>query len=283
MRIDDYQLLLAIRMGKTIRKAAEQLFISQPAVSQRLKSIEEQWDKQLFIRTHKQLIITPVGEKVLAFAEEMVKKEAELQDEITSISDKVIGKLSLGVSSMIGQYVLPKVLQAYMERYPEVTIKLETGLSNHIVKADYHVSIVRGRRVMDKQCVPLFADQLLLIDKKMEGNKLQRPLIEFQSDQEFHSMVNDWFIKQGDSKPPQIIKVDQIETCKQLMLHGIGMAVLPESAIADVDKDNYHITPLYVENQPMVRHTWLCYSEVAKQLPQVKAFIELVEKYLKES
>ncbi|MCT2534917.1 LysR family transcriptional regulator [Aquibacillus koreensis] len=280
MKVDDYRLLLMLQKEKTIRGAAERLFISQPAVSQRLKTIEDQWGDALFIRTHKHLILTPVGEKILSFAKEVVKQEEALHDSISSLSEEVTGTLSLGVSSMVGQYLLPSILQKYVEEYPDVTIELETGLSNVLVKGDYHVTIIRGEGIHDKVCESLLADGLYLIDKKMKEIRTPRTLIEFQTDQKYQSTVNDWFISQGAAKPSQVIKVDQIETCKQLMLHGIGMAVLPESSIKDVDDRLYEKVPLIIDGKLLVRQTWLCYAEAAKQLPQVQAFISMVQQHL---
>lgn len=281
MKIDDYKLLVTIKNVGTIRGAAKELLISQPAISQRLKQIEEQWDQTIFIRTHKNVIVTPVGEKIIAFGEQLLIGEEKLLDDISKISNTVNGRLSLGVSSVVGQYLLPKILEKYITLFPDVKVELFTSLSQTLRDSmtNFHLLIVRGEKINGMNCIELFSDRLFLIDKKT-GNKhtKEKILIEFQSDLSLHSMVDEWFIQHPDMKPARKLKVDQIETCKQLMSHGIGMAVLPEIAIKDLDPEQYSLQPLIVENQPLTRKTWLCYTEAAKELPQVRAFLNMFVK-----
>ncbi|MDG5785993.1 LysR family transcriptional regulator [Evansella sp. AB-P1] len=276
MKVDDYRLLLTIKQIGTIRGAAKELLISQPAISQRLKQIEENWGDKIFVRTHKRVIVTPVGEKIIAFGEKVVKGEEKLLDSLANMSTTISGRLSLGVSSVVAQYLLPNILKTYIEKFPNVKMELFTGLSHEITTAveNFHVSIVRGNQINGLNCTELFTDKLYLIRKStLKRNNL---LIEFQSDQSFHTAVNEWFLDHPEFKPSGKIKVDQIETCKQLMSHGIGMAVLPEIAIKDYfDMEDYTLQPLITNNKHISRPTWLCYSEAAMELPQVKAFLDI--------
>ncbi|WP_407272614.1 LysR family transcriptional regulator [Radiobacillus sp. PE A8.2] len=279
MKIDDYQLLIALKESGTIRGASRSLLISQPALSQRLKQIESQWNEQIFIRSHKRLMVTPVGEEILRFAERIIKEEERAKENISRISKKVSGTLSLGVSSVVGQYVLPAVLQSYVSQYPEVKIQLQIGLSQYIrnTSDNFHVSIIRGDKSANQHCTHLFSDRLYLVDKKRsDATENQRPLIEFKSDPGFQQLVNQWFLEHSDVSFSQSIQVDQIETCKQLMAHGVGMAVLPEIALQDLSRDQFSFTPLIVDDKHLERHTWLCVPQMAMDLPQVRAFVETI-------
>ncbi|MFD1019938.1 LysR family transcriptional regulator [Thalassobacillus hwangdonensis] len=282
MKIDDYKLLVTLKQAGTIREASQRLYISQPAVSQRLKQLEESWGEKIFLRTYKSLILTPIGEKIIQFAEEVLQKENDLIQEISSISDEVRGSLSLGISSVVGQYLLPEVLRDYMEQYPKVKINLVTGLSSHIEEtmSDYHLSIIRGKQPKQQPERHLFSDRLYLIAKKESMGK--NVLIEFKSDHTFHSMVKEWFLEHHDFTPDQTIKVDQIEICKQMMTCGVGMAVLPELAIKDLDKNDFDITPLKLGGSTLTRDTWICLTKQAEELPQVRAFQQLLEKHIKK-
>ncbi|WP_083511991.1 LysR substrate-binding domain-containing protein [Amphibacillus sediminis] len=75
--------------------------------------------------------------------------------------------------------------------------------------------------------------------------------------------------------PPQIVAVDQIETCKQMVVHGVGRSVLPKTVIRDLNADDFEITPLFIADQPFVRPTWLITEGGALALPQVAAFVEM--------
>jgi len=279
MKVDDYKLLVTIQKEKTIRAAAKALLISQPAISQRLKQIENVWGHQIFLRGHNHVVVTPAGEKIIRFAENTLKQEDQLIEDLSKIGDTIRGKLSLGVSSVVGQYILPNILELFVESYPQVKVGLVTGLSQDLIqsKGDFHIMITRGESVHGMNSKFLFTEKLFLIDKKSKQTKNpRRPLIEFQSESGLHSQVNQWFIENPKWKPTQKIKVDQIETCKQLMIHGIGMAVLPEIAIQDLDSDNYYFHALSVNDRPLKRDTWLCYPEVVKELPQVQAFLDTI-------
>ncbi|UOE95844.1 LysR family transcriptional regulator [Alkalihalobacillus sp. LMS39] len=276
MKIDEYRLLIAIKNVGTIRGAAKALHLSQPAISQRVKQIEEHWGEKLFIRTKKKLLITPAGEKIIEFGEELIERETKLLDEISKSTNEVMGRLSLGVSSVVGQYLLPEILESYIEQYPQVNIELFTGLSQDIRHSinQYHIAIIRGEKIQDRQSHHLFSDKLYIIERK--DVKKEKLLIEFKSDPSFHSVVDEWLTDHPNWRPTKKITVDQIETCKQLMLHGIGMAILPESAITDLDTSLYNIHPLISQETHISRPTWISYSENATDLPQVKAFLDIL-------
>ncbi|MFA9556585.1 LysR family transcriptional regulator [Evansella sp. AB-rgal1] len=280
MKIDDYRLLVELSKTGTIRSAATNLMISQPAISQRLKHIERDWGVELFIRTPKQLLLTPAGEKVVGFAKEMILEERRIRDEVNSLLGEVGGVLSLGVSSVIGQYVLPPVLEKYIDMYPKVQVNLTTGLSNDLRKnfLDYHIAIIRGEKINHQPCQHLFSDRLFLIDlKKFEKQQSNpRPLIAFQGDDVLQSAVQRWFIENDQVLFSQMIKVDQIETCKQLMKSGMGMAVLPETALGDLGEE-YTYQPLVMGGEALTRETWITYSNNIDKLPQAKAFIDLID------
>ncbi|MBP3950752.1 LysR family transcriptional regulator [Bacillus suaedae] len=281
MKTDDYKLLVMIKKQRTIRAAAKELLISQPAISQRLKQIEEQWGEKIFLRTHKQLIVTPVGEKIIALAERIISEENQLLDDISRMSDQVRGRLSLGVSSVVGQYLLPTVLQEYTQTFPEVEIELFTGLSQDIRQsmANFHLMIIRGEKLNQLNCIELFSEPLYLIERKdINPEHKNKLLIEFQSDHSFHSLVEQWLVEQAEIKISRKIKVDQIETCKQLMSHGIGMAVLPEMAMTNLNLNEYVIKPLVANEKMIKRTTWLCYTDIVRELPQVEAFFQLLKK-----
>ncbi|WP_171051904.1 LysR family transcriptional regulator [Alteribacter natronophilus] len=276
MKVDDYRLLLAVEEAKTVKGAAKALLISQPAVSLRLKQIEEQWDEKIFVRTPKKVMPTPAGERILAFAQNLVEEEQTLRNEVSGMKGTVSGTLSLAVSSVIGQYLLPSVLEDYINQYPQVKVELVSGLSEQLRtgSSGAHVYLLRGEKPRNGD--RLLEDRLYLIDRK-GPMKQNRPLIEFQSDPAFHSAVHDWLLEDSPVTPSRRIKVDQIETSKQLLLHGIGMAVLPETAIHGIDRSRYDIIPLRKNGKDITRTTWIVASEAARSLPQVTAFLQCLD------
>lgn len=282
MKIEDYELLLKLNEIGTIRATARAILISQPAVTQRLKYIENYFGVTIFIRTPKRLVLTPGGEIILKHAREVIANENRLKNKLAQSSDDVQGTLSIACSSLISQRFLPAILGEYTGKYPKVIIDLVTGISEDIKynHKDYHLSIIRGEKLKETTCLHLFEDPLYIFDTEPFPKKQlkERPLISFKSDDSMHELVDNWLYYNSDLiKPQKAIAVDQIETCKQFMKQGIGMAVLPES-VSEKMKSEYPHLPLMIEDQPVTRSTWVCYEEGVRQLPQVDAFLSILTK-----
>lgn len=280
MKIDDYELLLQLEKIGTVRGTAKAVLISQPAVSQRLKFIEEYFGEQIFIRTSKRLKLTPSGEKILDHAKEVIERESTIKNTLAATSTEVRGTLSIACSSVISQRYLPSILAKFMNMYPNVSIDLVTGMSEAIKQeySDYHVTIVRGEKSKDNTSILLFKDPLYIFDTEpFESRTVKdRPLISFKSDDSLQDLINHWlFYHQKEIKAMQKISVDQIETCKQFMKQGLGMAILPKS-VSHTLMEKYPHVPLQVEGEAITRETWLSYQPGVRNLPQVNSFIELL-------
>lgn len=285
MKIEDYELLIKLKEIGTIRGTAKAILISQPAVSQRLKFIEDYFGHQIFIRTPKQLILTPIGEIILKHAEQVIEHEEALKNKLAVSTKEVQGTLAIACSSLISQRFLPSILAAYTKAYPKVAIDLVTGISEDIIRhhSDFHVCIIRGQKLKDHICVRLFEDPLYIFDSEEfpKHSLKERPLISFKSDDSMHELVDHWLQHQHHIKPIKTIRVDQIETCKQFMKQGLGMAVLPKSVSTNL-MDHYPHMPLKISGKPVTRDTWVCYREGMRKLPHVDRFIDalLKEEYL---
>lgn len=270
-----------------MRKAAERLFLSQPALSQRLQSIEKEWGQQLFVRSQKGLTPTPAGELVIQYAKEAVIRREEIFEQLHTLSEKVHGTLKIACASIIGQNWLPKVLKDFITLYPEAKVQLITGWSSEIVRALYdgeaHIGIVRGQTDWKGPKIHLFKDTLYLVDKEIssleEVMKTERPFIQFKSDSTYYEEIQQWWQKHFASNPKRQITVDQIETCKQMAVNGIGYAILPSITLTGAE--DVHTVPLTNSEQELelTRDTWLIGYESSFQLRQVEAFVDIVKKH----
>ena len=280
MKLDDYELIIKLNEVGTIRGTAKVILISQPAVTQRLKYIEEYFGVTIFIRTSKRLIPTPSGELIIEHANRVMAHERELKNKLAESGKDIQGTLSIACSSLISQRFLPAILGEFTNRYPKVAIDLVTGISEDIKRdhKKYHVCIIRGEKLKETTSIRLFDDPLYIFDTEPFPNDSlkERPLISFKSDDSMHELVDNWLYHHQDHiKPLKTMTVDQIETCKQFMKQGIGMAVLPES-VSDSMKDIYPHIPLEVEGKSVTRDTWVCYQEGIRKLPQVDHFIKVL-------
>ncbi|HLQ95352.1 MAG TPA: LysR family transcriptional regulator [Pseudogracilibacillus sp.] len=280
MKIDDYELLIQLEKIGTVRGTAKAVLISQPAVSQRLKYMEDYFAEQIFVRTSKRLQLTPSGEMILQHAKKVVQHEHSIKNALAASSEEVRGTLSIASSSIISQRYLPTILEKFTKMFPLVSIDLVTGLSEDLKQnqSDYHVTIVRGPKNNEVTSKLLLRDPLYIFDTETFDRQTlkERPFISFKSDASLEETVSHWMYHHQDIlRPIQNISVDQIETSKKLMQQGLGMAVLPKSVSDDLMETYPHLA-LTIDNKPVTRETWLCYQPDMRKLPQVNSFIELL-------
>lgn len=284
MKIEDYRLLITLDETKTLRKAAEILYISQPAVTQRLKAIESTFGVEIFIRTKKQLITTTEGSMVIEHARDMLKRERLFFDKMQAHIGEVNGTISIGCSSLIGQTVLPEVLSLYNSQFPNVEIQVQVG-STEQIKAnhrDYHVMITRGNKVMNLTNVHLFNDEHYFIfpkDKRPDVAKL--PFIEFQADPIYINQIKQWYNDNLEQDYHATITVDQVATCKEMLTNAVGVTILPEIMMKNIDKKLFEFEKVLIDDEPLIRSTYMSYDQSILQLPQVESFVNLMLNFVR--
>lgn len=279
----DYEIISILSKEQNMRRAAEKLFLTQPALSLRLQNIEKDWGTQLFIRSQKGLMPTPSGEIVIEFSEEVLSKQEQAREKVQLLSSKVHGTLKIACASIVGQNWLPTVLKKYVSHYPEAKISLHTGWSSEIVRSlvdgEAQIGIVRGQTEWKGKKIHLFKDTLYLVDQEMttleDIQKSNKPFIQFKSDSSYYQEIQQWWQKNFSMTPKQQIVVDQIETCKQMALNGLGYAILPSITLSDYDQ--IHKIPLNHEDPAfeLTRDTWLIGYDAAFELPQVQSFVKM--------
>jgi DNA-binding transcriptional LysR family regulator len=273
-----------------MRKAAERLFVSQPALSQRLQTIEKEWAVKIFNRSTKGLSLTPAGERIIEYAKETLEKKEQLLEELQSLELQVHGTLKIACATIVGQNWLPKVLKLFVERYPHAKIQLITGWSSEIVKAlyegDVHIGIIRGTPEWKGRKIHLFEDPLYLVDKEIQNVEdvlsTDRPFIQFKSDSNYDQEIQEWWHNRFQMAPKRSIVVDQIETCRQMAFNGLGYAILPAITLSKQDGGLFKIPLLDREGEAIRRDTWLLGYDTAFELRQVQAFVETVELFMAE-
>lgn len=127
-----YKVFLAVVETLSFSKAADQLFISQPAVTKHIKELERQLGIALFYRKGNKNYLTDAGEIVYKYNKQAVKIYSEMDFALGELKDEHKGILRIGASSTIAQYVIPKVLARYHKRYPQIQLSLFNGNSFEI-------------------------------------------------------------------------------------------------------------------------------------------------------
>lgn len=114
-------------------KAAEELHMTQPAVTFQVRQLEEQFNTRLFDRTHNRINLTDAGARVYGFAEKIFLLYNEMDNAVRELTGDISGVLVLGASTTIAEYMLPVLLGDFKAKHPEVTIRLKVANTDGIV------------------------------------------------------------------------------------------------------------------------------------------------------
>lgn len=153
------------KMG-SFTKAAEALFISQPALSVAIKNIEASLGAELFERTGRGVRLTPAGKVYMTVAEQLINMENELKTQIQDINCLEAGSVIVGGSNYLSSYVLPKIINEFTTLHPKIDVSLVEANSAHLMQElrEEQVDVIVENVENEADCerVPLVREQILL-------------------------------------------------------------------------------------------------------------------------
>jgi DNA-binding transcriptional LysR family regulator len=170
----------AVAEHLNFRKAAEDLFLTQPAVTLQIKALESDLGVRLFDRTAGGISLTQHGSVLLDYANKIATLVSDAERQLGTGRREVSGELSLGVSSTIAQYVLPRLLGAFLAEHPCVEFSLHSGNTSEIVRLllerKISVGLIEGpARERGVRTEPFMEDELVLItSREFESEYLSR-------------------------------------------------------------------------------------------------------------
>ena len=144
----EWQTFVTVVDECNITRAAEKLFLSQPALSYRLRHMEKALGHSLLLRTAEGIALTAQGEIFYDYCKRMMQDQDALENAMNSASGKIQGTLKIASSINFADYELPSLLQSFREQYPDVHIQVKTAFSHQVVKmfntGDCMVAFARG-------------------------------------------------------------------------------------------------------------------------------------------
>jgi len=120
---------LSVAENLSFSKAAEELFISQPAVTKHIKELESKLNSTLFDRKGNRIYLTKAGKINYEYLKKIKQHYSELEFELGRLNDTFKGALHIGASSTISQYLIPETLASFYKRYPKIELYLYSANS----------------------------------------------------------------------------------------------------------------------------------------------------------
>ena len=244
MQLAQVEGFLEVARRANMSRAAEALFITQPALSARLRALEAEIGSPLFRRGRRGMALTDAGRAFLPYAERAVRA---LEDGASAVERMpVTDELVLGSAPAISTYVLPGLLVRFEAANPAVRLSVRTGHSEDIlgmaVRGDIEVGLVRELHHPALETLALYDDELVLVveprhplghQRRVTIDKLRDArLILFDRTSSYYDLTNALFRPAG-SLPRGVLELDHIDAAKQMVLAGLGVALLPTTAVAD--------------------------------------------------
>ena len=291
------QVFHAVAKHLSFTKAAEALFMTQPAVTFQIKQLEEHFNTRLFERGHGRISLTPAGELALEYAEKILSLSSELDTRLAELTGHMRGLLLIGASTTIAEFMLPRVLGEFNSLYPQVRARLtvansetiESRIAEHTLDIGLIESESRSANLQSEVCCD---DELQVICSP------DYPLATFPSvqpkallDYEFISRepgsgtreVTDNYFRSAGVMPDRLktlMELGSPEALKGVVSTGLGFAIVSRASFAkELQLGSLVAIPL---DPPLKRRLSLVCPKERFRSRVVNTFIEFAKRRLRE-
>lgn len=168
MNLKQLEAFVQVSESGSFSKAAKELFLTQPTISAHISSLEKELNVRLFIRNRKEVSLSDDGKDLYRYAKQITDLEKAIEERFYMDSDDGKHFITIAASTIPAQYLLPKVLMCYRERYPKEQIKIMETDSSEVVTqvVDHMVDVGFTGTVLEKKhCkyIPFYKDELAVI------------------------------------------------------------------------------------------------------------------------
>ena len=239
-----------VAQEESFSKASLKLHITQPAVSKRVASLEQELGVDLFNRVSKVVSLTEAGKQLLPKAYELVSQAKELQQVASNLSDEIQGNLSISIAHHIGLYRMQSILRDFNRLYPEVDLDIrfedsEQALSS-VEKGDIEFGLITlpsklpdniESEVIWQDALKLVvaADHVLAAKERVTIEDLNNHRCVLPTKEtETHQVISRVFVSEGVQLSPYI-ETNSLETLKMMVGAGLGWSLLPTTMLVNAD------------------------------------------------
>lgn len=246
MDLANLNAFVAIAETGSFSLAAEQLFVTQPAISKRLANLEQQLNARLFDRIGREVSLTEAGRALLPRAYRILAELADSRRALANLSGSVSGRLSLATSHHIGLHRLPPVLREFTRSHPEVALDIRFVDSEvaytDVLQGQVELGVItlapQPRPSIHSQCIwhdPLafFAGldhPLTQLRAPSLADVAQHPAV-FPAGNTFTHQITRELFQQHGLTPQVAMSTNYLETIKMLVSIGLAWSVLPQSLL----------------------------------------------------
>ncbi|MGX9136318.1 LysR substrate-binding domain-containing protein [Rummeliibacillus sp. JY-2-4R] len=231
---DRLNVFLKVVKNMNFSQAAKELYMTQPAVSQYIKSLEDELNVQLFDRSKKKVQLTKAGEIVAYYGKEINMLSTKMNRALDDLTNQVTGQLQLGASYSYGEYILPQRLTTFLNDYPQVTPQISIDNTKEIAKKimnhSLDLGIIEGS-IHNKHIVmhKIAIDHMVIVAKPeqtVHNLNEQTWIIREEGSgtrEAFEQFINEYHIE-----PKRILEFGSTQLIKEAVSSGLGISLLSE-------------------------------------------------------
>jgi DNA-binding transcriptional LysR family regulator len=247
------QVFYTVAKQLSFTKAAELLYMTQPAVTFQVKQLEEHFNTRLFERSHSKITLTPAGELALQYAEKILALTREMETRMGELTGQVSGTLMVGASTTIAEYMLPRLLGEFKNRYPQVHCRLtvansetiESKVADHtldmgLIEAPSHHPQLEAEVVADDELVAICAPghpiaQLAAVTPQQLA---ELPYVSREDGSGTREVVDAYFRANGVQPEDLhiVMELGSREAIKGAVEAGLGIAIVSRATISKETK-----------------------------------------------
>lgn len=245
MELAQLEAFIQVAHHRSFSRAAEALFLTQPSVTARIQSLERELGERLFERTGRAVIMSDAGHAFMPHARRALTAVQEGTDAIEAVRHGDAGSIRIGASPTIGAYVLPGILKQFRDARARVHIHLSTSATEDVIErlvaGEVHLAVCRLTQHPEVQSLHLFNDDLSLVvnpehafatrGRVTFAEAAREPFLFFERSSSYHSLIYSMFLRAG-VVPESLMELDSMETTKQMVAAGLGIAILPVISVA---------------------------------------------------
>lgn len=289
INLDNLIAFFFVAKEKSFSNAAAKLFLTQPAVTTKIKCLERRFGTKLIISAGKQLQLTDVGKEIFPIVEEIYKQSKEIENILTSYNNADRGVLRIGTSRTLSQTYLPLIINIFSDHYPNIQISVTEGASHEIIEKIMqfkdHIGIIPKVPINDK------ITAITISNEKMEfvvSNKnplaqkghiliddiLQQPILVAGEGSATRLALLDVFNKYKVT-PNIVFEAENQEMIKKYLLAGRGMALMfPAVVKSELEKGQLKI--LSMDDINIYIDVQLIFLSERLLSPSAKKFVEII-------
>ncbi|MDK2823934.1 MAG: LysR family transcriptional regulator, transcriptional activator of the cysJI operon [Clostridia bacterium] len=290
---DSIRVFLAVAEKRNFSKAAKSLFLTQPAVSFQIQMLEQYYGTVLFDRVNRNITLTAAGELLLKYAQQMSNLQAELEKEMQELTGTIKGRLLIGASTTIGEYILPYLVGSFKKEFPEVDVSLEVAnteeIEKHILDTSLDVGLVEGPvNGRDLVIEKFLDDELVLItpvdhpwvkNKKISVFELSKyPFITREKGSGTRQIMESALKKAGfDPHNLNIImELGSTTAIKAAVSNGLGVSIISKWAAKEMVKLN-KLATITINETEFERQFTVIYHEKKFRTQAVHEFLNYLK------